>query len=231
MGEGWSVEPGCETPEKSDGIDSKDDALDAVDTHVVFCDECDEEDVIIHPPTEPVTDDGQTATADGGTAAVPATQADNIEIDADTAASETEFATNVAGVPSVFVKNMGTDDDKSPYVTKEGLLYLSRQLDFQVSAEPVVPSWEVDEGKVVYKGIVEDDDGRTWEDYGTATYGEEIVGDENLDELASTRATNRALRLATGAGMTSLEEMEAGAPNAVADDPDVVDVEEVNADA
>lgn len=36
------------------------------------------------------------------------------------------------------------------------------------------------------------------------------TAEANLDELASTRATNRALRLATGCGLASIEELETG---------------------
>jgi hypothetical protein len=60
-----------------------------------------------------------------------------------------------------------------------------------------------------WRGIVRDQQGREWTDVGTAHLEhEDMQGAEaNLDELASTRATNRALRLATGAGMASMEEL------------------------
>lgn len=216
----------CTAPDRE--FDDKDEAKEQAGNHAALCETCNQEDVELIPPGEGKTT--ETTTDGGKPEPEPPAPANTDETNIE---SQEQFVSEIAGVPSIFVKDMGTDDDPSPHVTKEGLCYLGRQLDFQIRAEPVVPSWEVDEGKVVYKGIVEDDDGRVWEDYGTASYGEEIVGDENLDELASTRATNRALRLATGMGMTSLEEMEDGAPNAVSDrpDPEVVEVEEVNADA
>ncbi|MFT4891495.1 MAG: hypothetical protein ACI9YT_002427 [Halobacteriales archaeon] len=49
------------------------------------------------------------------------------------------------------------------------------------------------------------------------------VGTENLDELASTRATNRALRLATGCGFASVEEVQSDRA-LESHDPDQADV-------
>ena len=238
MSDEWTIvsPEECDSPPRS--FEEKEEAFDQKETHEVLCETCEEGDVKLIPPDESKDEAPNPST---GTAEQPQTEADggvkpqqpaDIQPQASDIESQEEFVTDIAGVPSVFVKDMGTNDDPSPHVTKEGLLYLGRKLGYQIRAEPIKPSWEVDEGKVVYKGFVEDDDGRTWEDYGTASYGEEIVGDENLDELASTRATTRALRLATGAGMTSLEEIEDGASNAVKEsDPEIIKAEEVSPDA
>jgi hypothetical protein len=64
-------------------------------------------------------------------------------------------------------------------------------------------------------------EGREWVDVGTAWADHEDMqgAASNLDELASTRATNRALRLATGAGLASIEELDGGEVVRDADGP------------
>jgi hypothetical protein len=127
----------------------------------------------------------------------------------------------------VFVVDMGRGRDSKPYVTKEGLTYIARKAGIQVSAEPLSPTWEGDADVAAYRGVAVDDDGRRYEDVATAHADqvENTVGRENLDELASTRATNRALRLATGCGFASVEELDADAAITPGAEADVVDDE------
>ena len=190
-------------------FESKSKAEDGVDTHVALCEECTDDSVTME------TDGVET---DGGTAiATP---------DESTIETSEEFVTEIAGVPPAFVVDMGRGGSSKPYITKEGLNYIANKQGLQVRAEPIAPSWE-DNDVVAYRGIVVDDNDGRWEDVGTAHRGKETIGDQNLDELASTRATNRALRLATGMGMTSLEEMADGAGNAVVEDAEEVEAEVV----
>lgn len=158
---------------------------------------------------EDASDDEEEKRADGSgeLVAKPTPEADKVD-------NADEFVTEIAGVPPAFVMSMGSGKSEKPFVTKEGLTYLAAQQGLQVRAEPVKPGWE-DHDYVVWKGVVENSVGETWEDYGTARKGSETIGDENIDELCSTRATNRALRLATGCGMTSFEEMPEGSDNVV----------------
>jgi hypothetical protein len=120
-----------------------------------------------------------------------------------------EFVEEIAGVPKAFVVSMGHGEDAKPYITKEGLNYIAHKQGLETSAEPLSPSWEEPHDMAAWRGIVRDQQGREWTDVGTAHLEhEDMQGAEaNLDELASTRATNRALRLATGAGMASMEEL------------------------
>lgn len=169
-------------------------------------------------------DNVQEASADGGKA--PAViDAEARPIDEEDVEDLDEFVTEVAGVPSVFVVDMGRGRDSKPYVTKEGLTYIARKAGIQARAEPLSPSWEGDADLAAYRGIAVDDDGRRYEDVATAHAGEveNTVGRENLDELASTRATNRALQLATGCGFASVEEVDGA--EAITPDPDDVDGE------
>jgi predicted nucleic acid-binding Zn finger protein len=142
-----------------------------------------------------------------------------------------EFVTDVAGVPSVFVVDMGRGDEPNPYVTKAGLNYVADRRGIETRAEPVTPSWEGDEDLSVFKGVAIDGEGRRFEDFAKVRTGdvERTVGKENLDEMASTKATNRALRLATGCGFGSVEEVDESRSfeaHDVSRDPDVIDVDQ-----
>jgi hypothetical protein len=121
-----------------------------------------------------------------------------------------EFVEEISGVPPAFVVQMGHGKSAKPYITKEGLNYVAYQEGIETRAEPISPSWEDDPDVAAYRGIAVDEDGRRFEDVATAHAGQvkNTVGRENLDELASTRATNRALRLATGCGFASIEEVQ-----------------------
>jgi hypothetical protein len=171
-------------------------------------------DDVVEPPT---TDGGRDEPVETVAPATP---------DEEAVESHQEFVEEIAGVPSVFVVSMGRGGDAKPYVTKEGLNYLARKMGVETRAEPLSPSWEDDGDMAAYRGVAVDDEGRRYEDVATARAEqvESTVGRENLDELASTRATNRALRLATGCGYASAEEVDGSAGI----DPDPETVAEVS---
>jgi hypothetical protein len=183
--------------DQDDGDDQEDD--DAVREQRTTSDE---------PDPEPR--DGESRDGDGGVRPVPPHVGAVDDQDPD---DLEEFVTSVAGVPEVFVVDMGRGGSRKPYVTKEGLNYIARKVGIQTRAEPIKPTWEGDGDVAAYRGVAVDDDGRRYEDVATA-HAEQVqstVGSENLDELASTRATNRALRLATGCGFASVEEVDSDA--------------------
>ena len=126
----------------------------------------------------------------------------------DTINDEEEFVTEVKGVPQTFVVNMGTAQNKSIHIKKEGYYYLASKMGIDFGAEPIKTSVELDGEKAIYRGWAEKD-GQRWENVGTAHLpGEDMQGAEyNLDELAATRAACRALSMATGTGVASMEEM------------------------
>lgn len=159
-------------------------------------------------PTQPTS--STSADVDGSVAAAQLVQQRHAATpDVEAVEDQREFVEEIAGVPSVFVVDMGRGKSSKPYVTKEGLNYIARQAGIETRAEPISPSWEDDADVAAYRGIAIDAEGRRYEDIATAHAGtvENTVGRENLDELASTRATNRALRLATGCGFASIEEL------------------------
>jgi hypothetical protein len=191
----------------------------------------------VQEAAEPVTTDGGPETTAADAAEAHQSRREQLETtetvspatpDEEAVESHQEFVEEIAGVPSVFVVSMGRGADAKPYVTKEGLNYLARKMGVETRAEPLSPSWEDDADMAAYRGVAIDDEGRRYEDVATARAEqvESTVGRENLDELASTRATNRALRLATGCGYASAEEVDGSAgidPNPEAVDGGVAD--------
>jgi hypothetical protein len=112
-------------------------------------------------------------------------------------------------LPETLVMKMG---DK-PYVTKAGLNFVGKKLGITVKVEPVRYSFEKHQDGMkiaIFKGIATTEDGREYVDYGIASTEnttQMIVKGGNLDHMASTRASSRALRLATACGYCSVEEL------------------------
>ena len=116
-----------------------------------------------------------------------------------------------------FVIRMGDKD----YVTTEGLLYLMGIMFDEYSVRAEVPTQDEidrlrhmmtmpeDAPMVIMRGVIETDRG-TFVDYGT-TSPKNLSGFVKFShypiEMACRRATNRAMRIATGAG-TSIDEMD-----------------------
>ena len=122
-----------------------------------------------------------------------------------------------------FMIRMGDKD----YITTEGLLYLMGEMYPEYSVRAEVPTEDEisrlrymmtipeDKPMVIMRGVVETDKG-TFVDYGT-TSPINLTGFVKFShypiEMACRRATNRAMRIATGAG-TSIDEMDTEiAPN------------------
>lgn len=102
----------------------------------------------------------------------------------------------------------------NPYVNTAGLLYKTQKDERKVKsirAEAIQRATEENGRRAIYKGIVEFQDGSSYENEGHASpESVKMRTLHNLDFLnmmAATRATNRAMRLATAVGLTSVEEM------------------------
>jgi hypothetical protein len=159
--------------------------------------------------------------SDGGTTVVDASPVEDdqdntaeqkpVTIDATAVESQEQFVTQVKGVPEPFMVNMGTPQNKQIHIKKEGYYYLASESGIDVQTEPLNPTWEGDSDTSAWKATATKGD-REWSNVGTAHLeGEDMAGAEyNLDELASTRAACRVLSMATGAGVTSAEEMAGG---------------------
>lgn len=114
-----------------------------------------------------------------------------------------------ARYPRVAHECVHTADDGTEYITKDGLERIARQEGLDVTDEPLSPTWDGDETVAAWRGVVRDGD-REVTDVGTAKLEFENVGfaAANLDEFASNRATNRAIRRATGISTVSRDEID-----------------------
>jgi hypothetical protein len=131
------------------------------------------------------------------------------ELDVNDVGAES-FVVDVKGVPNEFVLELGGET----HVRKAGYYKIAADQGLEWSAEAIQRSFEGDDDeRAVYEGVVRDPEtGQEWRNVGTAHLdGEDMDGAEhNLDELAATRACCRALSMATGVGLTSVEEMAGG---------------------
>jgi len=145
---------------------------------------------------------------DGGEAVAPEVvdETASDEVDVNDVGAES-FVVDVKGVPREFILELGGET----HVRKAGYYKIAADQGLEWSAEAIQRSYEGDDdGRAVYEGVVRDPEtGQEWRNVGTAHLpGEDMDGAEyNLDELAATRACCRALSMATGVGLTSVEEM------------------------
>lgn len=135
---------------------------------------------------------------------VPAKQGSHV------AKKNISFGIDWQGLPKEAVIDMGG----KPYITKAGLSFVGMKLGVKtVRVEPVRWSFEKQpDGQqiAIARATVTMDDGREYVDYGIAhkdNCTSMISQGGNLDHMASTRASNRALRLATACGYCSVEEL------------------------
>jgi len=150
------------------------------------------DDLEIIPP------EGDDAQPDGGEAVTPEVvdETASDEVDVNDVGAES-FVVDVKGVPREFILELGGET----HVRKAGYYKIAADQGLEWSAEAIQRS---------YEGVVRDPEtGQEWSNVGTAHLpGEDMDGAEyNLDELAATRACCRALSMATGVGLTSVEEM------------------------
>ena len=93
-----------------------------------------------------------------------------------------------------------------PAINKRGYAMIAERYGVEVKSEMVSFPWENDENRAVAKAVAKTEDGKEYQDYGTAREGD---GDmkEQLVELASTRALKRVTGWATGLGIVSYQEL------------------------
>jgi hypothetical protein len=153
------------------------------------------ENVEIIPP------DGDAET-DGGGAEVVDVPAENT---ADVPQSPSVADDPIDWVPSHFVD----DIQGVPAINRKGYAVLAEQYDIQVTREFVTYPSETDFEYAEAEATAVTEDGREYSGFGSAHVDRQDGDDEHLlGELAETRAIKRALALATGVGMTAVEELK-----------------------
>jgi hypothetical protein len=139
-------------------------------------------------------------------------------------------AGSVDGLPEQFVMKMGPKGQEKPYILKAGLLFLAKKNGVkEIKVKPV--HWSFQQGKddplagvAVAEATVVLGDGTVYSDFGVASKDNtNKMIHANLDHMASTRASNRALRLATACGMCSVEELPDAPPEVLEAEARVVD--------
>jgi hypothetical protein len=148
-----------------------------------------------------------------------------------TPAVKKEFvAGTVDGLPEQFVMKMGPKGQEKPYVLKAGLLFLAKKLGVrEIKVKPVHWSFQKAKddplaGVAVAEATVILSDGTVFSDFGVAsTENTNKMIHTNLDHMASTRASNRALRLATACGMCSVEELPDAPPEVLEAEATVIE--------
>jgi hypothetical protein len=93
-----------------------------------------------------------------------------------------------------------------PAVNKRGYAMIAERYGIEVSAEIEHYPWDNDEGRCVARATAVTDDGRNYSGWATAC-AEDGDMDDQIVELAETRALKRAISWASGVGIVSYVEM------------------------
>ncbi len=191
-----TVRTECGTTRK---FSSRRDAEEGKRTHRSLCEECGEEDV--HLTVEPeqstlesVSDGGRVPEAESG-ASLPAEMPDTVQTDP------------LDVVPEYMI----TEVEGQPTINKRGYAVIAHHFDVVVHSEAITPAGETDHEYAEFKATAwnrGDDPEQGYTGHGTARASEDRRGIENnLNEMAETRAMKRAVAWASGVGLLAWEEM------------------------
>ena len=200
----WQVyDPGNDNVRAFDGRSRAEDARDDMADLGI--------DVEMYPPGESLTDDAE---ADGGTEYVPGDDGTPAAKDADPTikndpVEQVPDDPNLTDDPFAWMPGDFVDTiDGTPTINRRGYAALGRK--FGISAPDItvhVGPEETDHTYCRVQATVEDDEGRTYQNHGSASVER---GDDAtlLLELAVTRGRKRALAGATGVGLIAVEELK-----------------------
>ena len=93
-----------------------------------------------------------------------------------------------------------------PAVNKRGYAMIAERYGIAVSARIISMPWDNEEGRAVAHATAETEDGKTYSGHGTACADDGDMEDQ-LIELAETRALKRAVSWASGIGIVAYEEL------------------------
>ena len=188
----FTVETECGTTRQ---FDTRREAEEGKETHEALCEECD-------------PDTAKIVTGDGGASAP---EADSLP--ADVACDlPSEVAESVRTDPLDVVPDYMIDVvDGNPTINKRGYAVIAEHFDIVVQSEPVTTAGETDHEYAEFRA-------RAWKEadgsesaytgHATARASESRRGiEDNLNEMAETRAMKRATAWASGVGILAWEEM------------------------
>ena len=179
-------------------FDSRREAEEGKRTHLTLCEECSEENV--HVAVQP-DESAVEPTANGGSAPDEAVE----ELPA-------EMPDSVRTDPlDVVPEYMITEVDGQPTINKRGYAAIAHRFDIVVRSEAITTAGETDHEYAEFKATAwKKGDGpeQGYTGHATARVSEDRSGIENnLNEMAETRAMKRAVAWASGVGLLAWEEM------------------------
>jgi hypothetical protein len=189
-------------------FDSRREAEQATETHRSLCDECGEDDVEIalqagQPSRPPTATDGRDAVPD---------EADAEAAPGDGSSLPDDIPGSVQTDPlDVVPEYMVTEVDGQPTINKRGYAVIANHFDIVVQSEAITTAGETDHEYAEFKATAWQKDNGPEQGYtghATARVSEDRRGIENnLNEMAETRAMKRGVAWASGVGILAWEEM------------------------
>ena len=202
----FAVRPSCDHPGK-DGIGSRGEAEQAKDTHLEFCNECSEDDVVIDDGIDDMQDEVEVVRhGDGGQEVVADGEGEPGEVVTDQLPEKPAVDED----PLVWMPDEFTDTiDGSVAINRKGYEVMAHHYGIETRSDPVVTPDQTDCTFAQAKAVAITDDGKRYEAQGSAHVDR---GDDPwlLVSMADTRARKRALAQATGVGMVAIEELKGG---------------------
>ncbi|WP_227356976.1 hypothetical protein [Haladaptatus salinisoli] len=198
----FTVKTTCGT-EKS--FDSLRRAKEGKETHATLCEECEADDISIEQST-------RTETAKSRSKPDAAPLVTDGSSDLEPRPLPNEMPDTVQMDPLDIVPDYMIDEvDGQPTINKRGYAVIARQFDIIVSSEAITTAGETDHQFAEFKASAwkkEDGPEHAYTGHGTALASENRTGIENnLNEMAETRAMKRAVAWASGIGILAWEEM------------------------
>jgi hypothetical protein len=200
----FTVETECGTTRQ---FDSRREAEEGKQTHEALCEECDPENVRIVP----VSGDG-SGEADAVTdSSDAAEESDPVPADAATDLPA-ELPESVQTDPLDVVPGYMVDVvDGQPTINERGYAVIANHFDIVVQSEPVTTAGETDHEYAEFRARAwkkEEGPESAYTGHATARVSESRSGiEDNLNEMAETRAMKRATAWASGIGILAWEEM------------------------
>ena len=107
---------------------------------------------------------------------------------------------------NILPEHMKDSIQGQPAVNKRGYAMIAERYGIAVSARIISMPWDNEEGRAVAHATAETEDGKTYSGHGTACADDGDMEDQ-LIELAETRALKRAVSWASGTGIVAYEEL------------------------
>lgn len=194
---------------EKDGIKSKAEAEEAVETHEALCEDCEQGSATISKESSDASKEAtEAAKADGGkTEVVDTPDQDPREPEPAEEYDLPDDGPSVDEDPLVWMPDEFTDTvDGTVTINRKGFEVLAHHYDVSGGTDMVVSPVDTDMEYAAHKATVTDADGNKYTAYGEAHATDN--GEENIVRMSDTRAYKRAVSRATGVGTIAIEELQ-----------------------